>query len=157
MSACILTWNPNRSSFDDLRDFAREVLKEPQKRRWSCGVTKSEKKIGEGDRAFLLRQVVEPRGIVGSGEVVRSPYPDDHWKEEGKVANYVDVRFDVFLIPEVDQILGWEKLVSHPDLSDAHWETQSSGITISDEKSEILESVWANHIRDTGLKFAGYS
>ena len=47
--------------------------------RWSCGNTKQ---IEKGDRVFLIRLGIEPKGIIGSGWVVKPPYFDQHWDSQ---------------------------------------------------------------------------
>jgi hypothetical protein len=85
--------------------------------RWSCGNTR---KIGVGDRVFLLRQGVEPRGIVASGVVIEPPYEDLHWDPNAsEPALYVDVEFDALLNPESDDVLPRE-LLGEPPFSDMH-------------------------------------
>ena len=77
MSTYLLTWNPSRWSWPELARAAYLVREEGSAlQRWSVGNTR---KIGVGDRVFLLRQGVEPRGIVASGVVIEPPYEDLHW------------------------------------------------------------------------------
>jgi 5-methylcytosine-specific restriction protein A len=65
MNAFLPTWYPNRSPEPDMPRQANET--DAVKKvcaRWSCGNTKQ---IETGDRGFLIRLGVEPKGIVGSG------------------------------------------------------------------------------------------
>jgi hypothetical protein len=56
----LLTWNPNSWHWDNLEVQVRATAEGRQiDDRWSCGNTKQ---IRVGDRLFLLRQGVEPRG-----------------------------------------------------------------------------------------------
>ena len=65
MTTYLLTWNPSKWPWPELDDCIREIRATGHYReRWSCG---RNRKIVEGDRVFLLRQGLEPRGIVGSG------------------------------------------------------------------------------------------
>src|SRR4051812_1432251 len=61
----LLTWNPNNWPWDDLEFVAGKTAEGRHvDDRWSCGNTK---RIRAGDRLFLLRQGVEPRGIMAAG------------------------------------------------------------------------------------------
>ncbi len=107
---------------------------------WSCGNTR---KIEVGDRTFLLRQGVEPRGIVASGTVIEPPYEDAHWDENAsKPALYVDVELDALLDPDSDGVLPRELLDESP-LSVMHWNAQSSGTTISEQVASALMEAWS--------------
>ncbi len=67
MQTYLLNWNPRRTVWTELSD---EVARSRQglvvHRRWSTGGTK---RINPGDRVFLIKQVVEPKGIIASGIV----------------------------------------------------------------------------------------
>ena len=155
MSACLLTWNPEKWTWHELSTLADLIKRQgPKVKRWSSGVTKH--KIDEGDRAFLLRQSVEPTGIIGSGEVVVPPYQAPHWddekRKEGKKANFVRVRFDALLVPNVDPILPRDLLREEPELSDVDWDVQASGTTISKHQAESLEWIWRSHLAQAGFE-----
>lgn len=47
---------------------------------WSTGERKE--RVSIGDRVFLLRQGVDPRGLVGSGRIVRKAEKRPHWDKE---------------------------------------------------------------------------
>ena len=141
MSTYLLTWNPNRWHWEDLREMADAVAEEGSTLiRWSCGNTK---KIEAGDRAFLLRQGVEPRGTIASSTVVASPYEAPHWNPDiSGPALYVDVELDALLDPEAQDIL-WREVLDEPHLSSMHWDTQSSGTAIPEPVADALEREWA--------------
>jgi 5-methylcytosine-specific restriction protein A len=107
--------------------------------RWSCGNTE---RIEAGDRVFLLRQGLDPRGIMASGVVVEPPYQAEHW-DESKLdsALYVDVKLDALLNPEAGAILPRE-LLDEPPLSEMYWDSQRSGTTIPQRVAEVLEKEW---------------
>lgn len=105
--AYLLTWNPNNWPWDNLEDQVRSTFSgRPVDDRWSCGNTK---RLRIGDRLFLLRQGVEPRGIMAAGWATSSSYEGPHWDAErrnhGDTALHVDVRFDRILNPDYDEIL----------------------------------------------------
>jgi 5-methylcytosine-specific restriction protein A len=139
MKTYLLTWNPDRWPWDDLPEEAayfREKGELPG--RWSCGNNRS---VRVGDRVFLMRQHVEPRGIIASGWVTRGSYKGVHWEDRRKSALYVQRRFEVFLEPGVDAILA-RNMLFRADLSDVHWDTQSSGIEIPPRAAAVLERIW---------------
>lgn len=157
MSACLLTWNPEKWTWHELPTVAELIGEEgPQQRRWSSGNTKREEMIGEGDRVFLLRQRVAPTGIIGSGKVVVPPYQAPHWNEErrkqGEEANFVQVKFDALLVPGVDPILTRDRLRNEPELSEVDWGIPASGTTISEEEADALERLWRVHLDQLGLE-----
>ncbi len=144
MTTYLLTWNPARWPWADLAECIEEVRRTGHYReRWSCG---RNRKIVEGDRLFLLRQGLEPRGIVGSGWAVSDVFDDWHWDEVKRAAGQrvwcVDVDFDVLLDAEREPILTRAQLRAGI-LGQMHWDSQSSGILIPDEVAKRLEMEWA--------------
>ncbi|MFX1670845.1 HNH endonuclease [Paraburkholderia sp. A2WS-5] len=147
MNTYLLTWNPKRWNWDLASDLA--ILKAHGffEDRWSCGHTR---RIKPGDRLFLLRQGVEPRGIVASGQAKSSPHADAHWDvaREDK-ALYVYVRFDTLLDPTKNEILPLDQLQNGP-LAAVNWRTQSSGISIEPTAALQLEGLWSAHLQAHG-------
>jgi len=144
MATYLLTWNPKRWQWDDLRDVVREIRQRGFfTLDWSCSQSK---RLKVNDRVFLIRLGMEPRGIIGSGVVIKAPYEREHWNYEkakaGKTQMHVDVQFDTLLDPKHDMILPREFLKSQELLSSMHWDSQSSGIKIRDDVAIELEKVW---------------
>ena len=145
----LLTWNPNRWSWDGLEQLALmtadgEVVVDS----WSCGRNKH---IERGSRLYLLRQGVEPRGIMGSGHALSMPSLRPHWdesrKKEGNKALMLDVAFDRLLSPDHgDEPLAVTDL-KIPELNAVNWNTQSSGIEIS-SGADRLEDLWQTHLSE---------
>lgn len=100
-----------------------------------------------GDRAFLIRLGAEPRGIFGSGVVVRERYEDRHYNpvraEKGDMAGYVDIRFDILRNPQRDDILPHDRLTQYPMLREMYWSPQGSGVSIREAVVGPLERAWA--------------
>jgi 5-methylcytosine-specific restriction protein A len=154
MATYLLVWNPKRMEWKALPSEASQVKDgKPHRMRWSCGVTK---RIQRGDRVFLIRLGDEPRGIFGSGTVVKGSYKGKHWMEEkaklGKKAWYIKGEFETLLDPKKDKILLRKQLDKAP-LAGVNWSTQSSGITIPDEIAVKLEEVWAKIINTKNVAF----
>lgn len=144
--AYLLTWNPKQWPWPDLEAQARRTAEnEPVADRWSCGNTR---RIGPGDRLFLLRQGVEPRGIVAAGWATSGTFEAPHWDAErrgrGELALYVDVRFERILNADRDDPLPLSDLRSGP-LAGVNWSTPASGILIREGVGE-LERLWRRHL-----------
>lgn len=147
MATYLLTWNPARWQWDDLRECIKEIeARGYYKDSWSCGVTK---KIRPDDRVFLIKLGAEPRGIVASGWAVSEVYEDQHWdrqaRAKGKTALYIDVHFDTILDPEKELFpRAW---LDNGIYTKMHWESQASGATIPDDVAEQLERDWAQFLK----------
>ena len=143
MDTYLFTWNPKRWLWDDLADFAEEINGYGSSiKRWSCGNTK---KIQRGDRAFLIRLGMEPKGIIGSGVIVNRPYEALHWDkrkaEERENALYVDIEFDALINPADEPVFPRTTLATAP-FEEMHWDAQSSGTTIPTHVASALEDEW---------------
>ena len=144
MATYLLTWNPAKWPWPELDECIREIRNTGHYReRWSCG---RNRKIVEGDRLFLLRQGLEPRGIVGAGWAASNVFDDWHWDEAKRAAGQrvwcIDVDFDVLLDAEREPILPRARL-NEGILARMHWDSQSSGILIPAEVAKQLEIEWA--------------
>lgn len=149
MATYLLTWNAEKWEWTDLAEEAETCAEQgflPGD--WSCGNTK---KIKSGDRFFLLKQGKAPRGIMASGTIISSPYPERHWDKSGRPALYVDIEFDTLLNPENELILDRGKL-DKPPFSDMYWNTQASGTTIPYHVAIALEKVWAKLVKKKTAK-----
>ena len=143
MKTFLLAWNPKRWGWEDLADWIDRVEKgEAKNRRWSCGNSKRPQK---GDRVFLIRLGEEPRGIFGSGTVVKGSYEDWHWEEnkarQGKKARFLKFQFDILLNPE-ENVFSREHL-NKPPFDEMHWDIQKSGAEIPPDVAIELEKTWA--------------
>lgn len=137
MATYLLTWNPAEWAWEDLAESSQKVKSgESVSICWSCGNTK---KIKEGDRVFILRQGIEPKGICASGIVTHGSFEDINWA--GNVAQYIECEFDMLLNPYTDEILP-RHLLEKPPFTDVHWNTQRSGISIPEVVAVELEKLW---------------
>jgi 5-methylcytosine-specific restriction enzyme A len=147
MATFLLTWNPNNYPWDDIDNCIREISAHGHFRRfWSCGRSK---KPSPGDRFFVLRQKVEPRGIMASGHITSEPYIDKSTHNHSGWSRYVKIVFDGILNPNSGKILSRHRL-DEPDLSKAHWNTQGSGIQIPDDVAKILDEEWRKFTNTNG-------
>ncbi len=152
MKTYLLTWNPNRSPEPEMPRQANETAAgKTVIGRWSCGNTKQ---IEVGDRVFLIRLGVEPKGIIGSGWVVKPPYFDTHWdvqkQAEGKQGLFVMCEWERILNPTIDVPLSINKLPRWK-IGKKSWTPQSSGIQIPPQIISELEDLWAKHIGASSL------
>ena len=140
--AVLLTWNPKKWDWgNDYRDaIDRTANGEVVEYEWSTGSRKSG--LEHGDRAFLLRQGDEPRGIAASGWVTGPVHDGKHWDGSGKIANYVNVEWDIVL--DLPDILPWDVLEAEMPTQD--WTPQGSGTLVKPENLETLETFWADNV-----------
>ena len=148
MSAYLLTWNPKNWQWTDLPAIAQQLRDGiPINQRWSCGNSRS---IPIGARVFLLRQGTEPKGIVASGWVTKSPFPDAHWDAEraakGEQAHFLMFTADALLAPDVGpQPLDVRGAITGP-LSEVQVDAPASGNSIPDHVALALSEAWAAHL-----------
>ncbi len=153
MTTYLLTWNPSKWPWPELADCIQEIKTTGHHlERWSCG---RNHKIVEGDRLFLLRQGLEPRGIVGVGRAVTIVFDDWHWDDakraSGQRALYIDVEFEVLLNAEREPILLRAQL-NEGVLGQMYWDSQSSGVLIPEKVARRLEAEWAKFNQKSKIK-----
>jgi 5-methylcytosine-specific restriction protein A len=143
MNTYLLTWNPAKWPWPELGECIQEIkITGCYYERWSCG---RNRKIVEGDRLFLLRQGMEPRGIVGSGWATSDVFDDWHWDEAKRAAGQrawcIEMEFDVLLDAEREPILPRARL-NEGVFGQMYWDSQSSGVLIPEKVARQLERVW---------------
>ncbi|MBN2892968.1 MAG: HNH endonuclease [Bacteroidales bacterium] len=148
-NAFLFAWNPDNWKWIDLEKNLEE-LKNTGKvtLKWSCI---SHNKVRPGDRAFLIRLGVNPKGLIGSGKVISEPFLSPHWGDKDKDVHRVLIEFDVLIDAEKEQILLLENLKNK--LKNQNWTPQSSGISIKNEIIPELEKEWFNFLATTKLSF----
>src|ERR1700760_588191 len=115
-AAYLFSWvpDPQRWSWDDLRNFRRRWQKAPELTEgWSCGRSKS---IPINARIYVIKQGDPPRGIFAAGLTASHSEEDDG-------GYYNNLAFDTFLDPAKEGVLPVERL---HDLSDTIWHNQMS-------------------------------
>ena len=132
----LLIWNPRLFDIASLKAKLKTFAKRRSvKFSWSCSETKA---IRKGDRVFLMRVGLEPRGLVGSGYALGAPWEAARWDDEKKRTNYVDVQWD-WIDPE-PLILRAE--LDQPGFAGVRWSPQRSGIQIKGQAADTLERAW---------------
>lgn len=152
MKTILFTWNPSKWPWENLPQAVEEAnVNGRHIETWSCGVTKS---IKPGDRAFLMRLGISPKGIMGSGIVISVPKEGPHWDPEraaqGGKGLYVEIIFDAL---NETPVLGEDTLES-PPLYGHEWYPMASGTSIPVTISKELEVIWS---KATGTFFSQLS
>lgn len=140
----IATWNPASWAWDDRNEeIAATEGGGIVRGRWATGSRRSG--LEPGDRAFLLKQGAEPRGVVGSGTCSSRIFQDDHWdhEREGAEANYVLIEWDT-LLPDEDVLPHSELIARVP--AGRNWQPQGSGTVLPPIGAVDLEALWAEHL-----------
>ena len=138
----LLSWNPNNWPWDNF-SADREATRAGKSVvvRWACA--NSHAKVG--DRAYLLRTGVDPRGIIARGNIVRAPFRAAHWDREkaeaGATRYFVDVEFTTILDPKIDAFVQASELEKIA-VGDQDWSPQTSGILIKPKPAARLEKLW---------------
>lgn len=143
MGTYLLTWNPELSRETALRWFEElEVVAAGGfvSGRWSTGNRTSG--IAPGDRAYLLRQGSEPRGIVASGYFASDVYSDQDWRGRDRDANYADVDWDA-VVPMDDPLPATVLEIRVPGV---YWHPQIGGILVDESSADRLSALWSEHV-----------
>lgn len=147
MSTILLTWNANKFDWKELPKAAKRVQSGISvKDQWTCRIKDTPTK---GYRFFLMKQGQEPRGIIASGRTIGKTFIADHWDDvladRGVTSRYVSIKYDMLLNPDVDMLLSRDEL--RRQLRDVDWDTQSSGMYLSEAAANVLESLWRKHLK----------
>ena len=148
MKTWLFTWNPSRWQWDDKFDGYLEMKNQITQTgvsysTWSCGNNKSIKK---GDRIFLIRLGVEPRGIMASGHAATDVFEGPHWDAKrdalGIKCRRIFIEFDRIQDPIAEDIILMDKLMEiNPKYK---WSSQTSGIEIPAHIADEVETLWKN-------------
>ncbi|MCK5832702.1 HNH endonuclease [bacterium] len=139
MSAYLLSWNPENWDWDSIDKSIEEIqTKGYGQGRWSFG---NRKNVDPESRFFMLRLGAEPKGIFASGKIISDVYQDEHWRDSSKIANYVDVEFEILLNPSIENILDIES-IEHvlPGFLNRH--KLQSGTVLSAEETDFIQAEW---------------
>ncbi len=144
----LLTWNPNDYKFLDLDDRINQINETGYTNfEWSTG---NRKDFSAGERVFLMRQGVEPRGLIGSGYIIRQAGED---MNSGKTKSnrrriIAEIRWDTL---QREPIIPLEELIRVSG-DEEMWKARASGIQIEKKITQELERIWAERAGkgDTG-------
>jgi len=122
MKAYLFGWNPIKFKWEDIDDDIQKLASgEKFEENWSVA---SHKTIQPGDRAYVVRVGVEPKGIFASGIVSSEPYVAFR---KGRHYFRINITFDVLLNPNKEQILILD-ILKTGNLAAQTWTPQASGI-----------------------------
>jgi hypothetical protein len=139
MTAFLLIWSPKKWPWPELPDVAKRVAAgEAVTDVWGCGFSRS---ILPGDRVFIHRVTLEPKGVFASGYVTRAPYevPDATKKRGYRLC--IDFVYDYLVDAHHEVVISRDELRQHP-FSVQTWDAQTSGISIKPIAEGALEKRW---------------
>ena len=140
MRAFLFGWNPVKFEWADLdEDIAKLRSGRVLEDNWSAA---SHKTIQSGDRAYVVRVGVEPKGIFASGIISSEPYVA---YRNSRHYYRVSIQFDTLLNPDKEPILTLD-ILKTGDLAKQTWTPQASGISIKPELVDELEGVWQDFL-----------
>lgn len=140
MKAYLFGWNPIKFKWEDLDDnIAALKAKGVIQDNWSVV---SHKTIQPGDRAYIVRLGLEPKGIFASGYISSAPFLA---LRKGRTYYRIEISLDVLLNPDKQPILTLEVLKTG-NLAAQNWTPQASGISIRPELVDELEGVWQDFL-----------
>lgn len=147
----MLTWNPKHWEWSDLPKIVEQLRRGiPVEQQWSCGNARS---IAIGTRVFMLRQGVEPKGIIASGWVTTAPFEAPHWSAEraavGDTAYCIKFTPDTLIDPSMNAPLDVRAFQSGP-VTTVQLDAPASGNSIPDSAASALEEAWAAHLNAAG-------
>ena len=154
MNAYLFVWNPNKWRWATLEQQIDELQNSGTTAElWSCS---SHRTIKKGDRAFLARVGMAPRGIFGAGYIDSDPFLSPHWNGEGRNIFRVKIEFEVLLNPNEVPILSTD-ILNTGSLAKQQWTPQSSGISIKRELTDDLEALWFDFLTTQEINFSPFA
>jgi hypothetical protein len=140
MKSFLFGWNPLKWPWEDLDNDIKKLLQSGElKDNWSVV---SHKTIQPGDRAYIVRVGVEPKGIFASGFITSQPY---HAFRNGRSYYRIEITLDVLLNPGKESILTMD-ILKTGSLAEQNWTPQASGISIRPQLVDELEGVWLDFL-----------
>ncbi len=127
MENYLLAWNPARWVWPELNDKLNNFKNELNVfQQWSV----KNKQIKIGDRVFMIRLGVQPKGVFACGIVseidITAPHYDPIEANNGTIVNYINFQFEILLDSEKGELINEITLQNHP-FDQQHWHIQSSG------------------------------
>lgn len=137
LSADQWVWTPE----DEQEIITRTAAGAPWREPWSAGGRRQG--IKPGDRIFLLQNGAE-RGIRASGVVSSHIYQAEHWDDPRRVANYIDIDWDMML--PVERMINIHTLSQQ--VPGFGWRLQRGGVELHEPMAGQLEKLWGEHLGD---------
>jgi hypothetical protein len=140
MKAYLFGWNPVKFKWADIDDDIKKLKTTGELTdNWSVA---SHKSIEPGDRAYIVRLSLEPKGIFASGYISSEPYLASR---KGRIYHRINISLDVLLNPDKERILTFDVLKTG-SLAEQTWTPQASGISIRPHLVDEVEGVWQNFL-----------
>ncbi len=140
MKAYLFGWNPLKFAWADMDDDIKKLKTTGNLvDNWSVA---SHKTIQIGDRVYIVRLGVEPKGIFASGVISSEPYIAF---QKGRHYHRIEISIDTLLNPDKELILTMD-ILKTGDLAAQTWSPQASGISIKPQLTDELEGVWLNFL-----------
>ncbi|MES2279559.1 MAG: hypothetical protein V4592_26230 [Bacteroidota bacterium] len=140
MKAYLFGWNPIKFEWTDIDEDIKQLKATGiYTDNWSVA---SHKTIQPGDRAYIVRVGVEPKGIFASGYISSEPYLAFR---KGRHYHRIEINLDVLLNPDKERILTLD-ILKTGNLAAQTWTPQASGISIRPELVDELEGVWLDFL-----------
>ncbi|MBB5396190.1 hypothetical protein [Mucilaginibacter sp. AK015] len=140
MKAFLFGWNPHKFEWAGLEaDIEKLKTTGELIDNWSVA---SHKTVRPGDRAYVVRLGVEPKGIFASGYIASEPYLASR---KGRIYHRINIAFDVLLNPEKERILTFD-ILKTGNLAGQTWSPQASGISIRPHLADEVEGVWLDFL-----------
>ena len=140
MKAFLFGWNPIKFKWDNIDEDIKKLKTSGELvDNWSVA---SYKNIKPGDRAYVVRLGLEPKGIFASGYIQSAPYLASR---KGRIYHRINIAFDVLLNPNKQPILTFD-ILKTGTLADQNWTPQASGISIRPQLVDELEGVWLSFL-----------
>jgi hypothetical protein len=136
-------WNPKRWVWreDELNDAITATRSgRTVAVRWTTGGRRSG--ITVGDRGYLLKLGVAPRGIVGCGTFQSEIYLAEHWDGGDRHSHYADIDFDVLVDPDDPLPIADLRVVAPTQ----NWQPQGSGVLLRPEYADVVDDLWGAHV-----------
>lgn len=133
----LLTWNPSKWSDGGVGNTEYSLgLKAGQEVDWRC----SSKQPKLGDRVFLVRTGINPKGIVAKGSVLRESFIKAAADDPSKEYNNITVAFDE--LRETCEEGALSSVLLKAAMPEQVWSPQSSGISIKSSLHQKCLSLW---------------
>ncbi|MEO7211284.1 MAG: hypothetical protein ABIX36_00675 [Mucilaginibacter sp.] len=140
MKAYLFGWNPLKFAWADMNDDIQKLKTTGTLvDNWSVA---SHKVIQVGDRAYIVRLGVEPKGIFASGVISSEPYVAFR---KGRHYHRIEIAIDTLLNPDKEPILTMD-ILKTGNLAMQTWSPQASGISIHPELVDEVEGVWMDFL-----------
>lgn len=142
MNAYLFGWNPQKFAWEDMDHDILKVQNDGYlEEAWSVA---SYKIIKPGDRAYVMRLGVEPKGLFASGVISSEPYMAIR---NGRHYRRINIKLETLLNPDKEQILTLD-ILKTGNLAEQTWTPQASGISIKPHLVDELEGVWQDFLEN---------